>query len=99
MKSIFMVVMSMCSGAEGCLDENQPTAYSTRAECIESIAVMPVRKGIKYRCSSVPQVLITQQRRSAKNHLVNNSAEASVSPGATIPSQVSSRPGAAFIQQ
>ncbi|MDC6380598.1 hypothetical protein BW687_010475 [Pseudomonas graminis] len=80
MKSIFVVVMSMCSGAEGCLDENQPTAYSTRAECMESVALMPTRKGIKYHCSSVPQVLITQQRRTTKNHLVTNAAEASVSP-------------------
>jgi hypothetical protein len=74
MKSIFMVVMTMCSGAEGCLDESQPTAYSTRAECMETVALMPTRKGIKYRCSSVPQVLITQQRRSVQNHLVTTSS-------------------------
>ena len=80
MKSIFVVVMSMCSGAEGCQDDNQPTSYSTRAECIESVALMPTRKGVKYHCSSVPQVLITQQRRTTKNHLVTNTAEASVSP-------------------
>lgn len=80
MKSIFVVVMTMCSGAEGCLDESQPTAYSTREECMESVALMPTRRGIKYRCASVPQVLITQQRRATKNHLVNNSAEASARP-------------------
>lgn len=80
MKSIFVVVMTMCSGGEGCLDESQPTAYSTRAECMESVAVMPTRRGIKYRCSSVPQVLITQQRRATQNHLVTNTAEAPVRP-------------------
>jgi hypothetical protein len=80
MMSVFVVVMSICSGAEGCLEERQATAYSTRAECVESVATMLPRKGIKYHCSSVPQFMVGEQRRETKPHFVTTSFDKPVKP-------------------
>ncbi len=80
MMSVFAVVISICTGSEGCLEERQPAAYSTRAECMESVATMPVRKGMKYRCSSVPAAVVKEQRRGTLTHIVTTSTEATVEP-------------------
>ena len=71
MISMFVVLMSMCTGSEGCLEERLPTAYASRAECMETVATMPTSRGIKYRCSSTPQFMISEERRGTKSHLVS----------------------------
>ena len=80
MMSVFVVVMSMCSGSEGCLEEPRPTAYSSRAECMESVSTLPYSRGIKYRCSSTPQFMVSEERRATKSHLVSTATTAPSAP-------------------
>lgn len=80
MMSVFAIVITICTGSEGCLEERQPAAYSTRDECMESVATMPVRKGMKYHCSSVPPIIVKDQRRATQTHLVTTSDEATAKP-------------------
>jgi hypothetical protein len=80
MMSVFVVVMSMCSPSEGCLEERRPTAYTSRAECMETVATMPSTRGIKYRCASTPQFMVSEDRRATKSHLVTTAASATTVP-------------------
>lgn len=80
MMSVFVVVMSMCTASEGCLEERRPTAYSSRAECLETVATMPMSKGVKYRCASTPQFMVSEERRATKSHLVTTATEAPIKP-------------------
>ncbi len=80
MMSVFVVVMSMCTAAEGCLEERRPTAYSSRAECMESVATMPTTRGIKYRCTSTPQIMVSEERKAARSHLATTAAEPAIKP-------------------
>lgn len=80
MMSVFVVVMSLCNAAEGCLEERKPTAYSSRAECMETVATMPVTRGVKYRCASTPQIMVSEERRATRSHLATTAAEPAIKP-------------------
>jgi hypothetical protein len=80
MMSVFVVVMSLCSPSEGCLDEQKPTAYASREECVETMATMPVSRGVKYRCASTSQFMLSESRKATKTHLVTTASEAPIKP-------------------
>lgn len=63
MMSVYFVVMTMCSGMEGCVDERQSTAYASREECIQTVGTMPRLKGVKYKCRKGPQSELKEARR------------------------------------
>jgi hypothetical protein len=60
---VYFVVMTMCTGMEGCVDERQATAYSSREECLQTISAFPRQKGIKYKCRKGPQAELIEARR------------------------------------
>lgn len=64
MMTVYFVVMTMCSGMEGCVDERKPTAYASRDECMETISAMPAQKGIKYKCRKAPRSELVELRRA-----------------------------------
>lgn len=71
MMSVYFIVMTMCSGMEGCLEERKTTAYATRDECMQEVAAMPPRKGLKYKCAKAPQRLVKEDREAgARPHLM-----------------------------
>ncbi|MBF7141218.1 MULTISPECIES: hypothetical protein [Pseudomonas] len=80
MMSVFVVVMSMCTASEGCLDEQKPTTYASRAECLETMATMPVSRGVKYRCAATPQFMVSEARKATRTHLVTTASEAPIKP-------------------
>ncbi len=53
MMTVYIVVMTICSGIEGCVEERkmQPT-YATKEMCLETTRVMAPRKGVKLKCRS-----------------------------------------------
>lgn len=63
MMMVYFVVMTMCTGMEGCVDERKATAYSSREECIQMISALPHQKGIKYRCRKAPQAQLVEAWR------------------------------------
>jgi hypothetical protein len=64
MMTVYFVVMTMCSGMEGCVEERKPgDAYATKAECMETVSAMARRKGVKYKCRSEPQWMLKEARR------------------------------------
>lgn len=64
MMTVYFVVMTMCSGMEGCVDERKPgEAYASREECMTTVGAMAHRKGIKYKCRSEPQWVLKEDRR------------------------------------
>ncbi len=80
MMSVFVMVMSVCTATEGCLEETRPTAYASRAECMETVTTMPTSKGVKYRCSTTPQIMVSEARRATQPHLVSTSTEVPIKP-------------------
>jgi hypothetical protein len=80
MMTVYFVVMTLCSGVEGCVDERKPVAYATEAECMETLGSMAARRGVKYRCHRGPQQLVSEVIRSSapKPHLMTTNA--SVTP-------------------
>ncbi|MGI4838277.1 MAG: hypothetical protein ACRYF9_11720 [Janthinobacterium lividum] len=72
MMTVFFVVMTLCSGTEGCVDERKRVAYASEAECMETVNAMPARRGVKYRCHRGPQQLVSEVIRSSapQPHLV-----------------------------
>ncbi|WP_434676409.1 hypothetical protein [Pseudomonas sp. D3-10] len=53
MMTVYFLVMRICSGMEGCVEERNPgPTYASRQMCIESAQVMAPRKGVKYKCRS-----------------------------------------------
>jgi hypothetical protein len=64
MMTVYFVVMTMCSGMEGCVDERKPgAAYASREECMETVGAIPHRKGVKYKCRKEPQWVLKEARR------------------------------------
>ncbi|MBC3361486.1 hypothetical protein [Pseudomonas sp. SWRI154] len=53
MMTVYFLVMTICSGMEGCVEERKtgPT-YSSREMCIDTAREMVPRKGVKYKCRS-----------------------------------------------
>lgn len=53
MMTVYFVVMTICSGIEGCVEERKPgPTFATRAMCMETARVMAPRKGVKFKCRS-----------------------------------------------
>jgi hypothetical protein len=53
MMTVYFVVMTICSGIEGCVEERKPgPTFATRAMCMETARVMEPRKGVKFKCRS-----------------------------------------------
>ncbi|QBZ90463.1 hypothetical protein EPZ47_17660 [Pseudomonas viciae] len=53
MMTVYFVVMAICSGVEGCVEERKPgPTFASRAMCMETARVMPPRKGVKFKCRS-----------------------------------------------
>ncbi|WP_144091107.1 hypothetical protein [Pseudomonas kilonensis] len=51
MMTVYFVVMTICSGFEGCVDERQPgPTFASKAMCMETARVMAPRKGVKFKC-------------------------------------------------
>ena len=51
MMTVYFVVMTICSGFEGCVDERQPVpTFASKAMCMETTKVMAPRKGVKFKC-------------------------------------------------
>ena len=64
MMTVYFVVMTMCSGMEGCVEERRPgDAYASREECMTTVSAMTRRKGVKYKCKSEPQWVLREDRR------------------------------------
>ena len=64
MMTVYFVVMTMCSGMEGCVEERRPgDAYASREECMETVGAMAKRKGVKYKCRAEPQLVLQEARR------------------------------------
>ena len=65
MMTVYFVVMTMCSGMEGCVDERRPgEAYASKQECMETVSAMARRKGVKYKCRAEPQWMLKEARRT-----------------------------------
>lgn len=53
MMTVYFVVMAICSGVEGCVEERKPgPTYASRAVCMDSARTMAPRKGVKFKCRS-----------------------------------------------
>ncbi|AMZ71175.1 MULTISPECIES: hypothetical protein [Pseudomonas] len=51
MMTVYFVVMTICSGFEGCVEERQPgPTFASKAMCMETAKVMAPRKGVKFKC-------------------------------------------------
>ncbi|WP_434702405.1 hypothetical protein J3P85_16030 [Pseudomonas sp. Z1-12] len=51
MMTVYFVVMTICSGYEGCVDERQPgPTFASKAMCMQTASVMAPRKGVKFKC-------------------------------------------------
>ncbi len=51
MMTVYFVVMTICSGFEGCVDERQPgPTFASKTMCMETARVMAPRKGVKFKC-------------------------------------------------
>jgi hypothetical protein len=77
MMTVYFVVMTMCSGMEGCVEERKPgDAYASREECMETVSAMTRRKGVKYKCKGEPQSVLQEARRvEGHKGLVTNGAK------------------------
>ena len=65
MMTVYFVVMTMCSGMEGCVEERRPgDAYASRAECMTKASAIAQRKGVKYKCRGEPQWVLKEDRRA-----------------------------------
>jgi hypothetical protein len=49
---------------------------------METVATMPVAKGIKYRCAGTSQFMVSEERRATKSHLVTTATSATSAQGA-----------------
>jgi hypothetical protein len=86
MMTVYFMVMTLCAGAEGCVDERKPVAYATQAECMETVTAMEPRRGVKYRCHRGPQQLISKEiQDKAQPHLMTISAPVVTAPVGTAP--------------
>jgi hypothetical protein len=53
MMTVYFVVMTICSGFEGCVEERKPgPTYASRQICLETAREMTPRKGVKFKCRS-----------------------------------------------
>ncbi|CAH0139502.1 hypothetical protein SRABI06_00435 [Pseudomonas brassicacearum] len=51
MMTVYFVVMTICSGFEGCIEQRQPgPTFASKAMCMETTKVMAPRKGVKFKC-------------------------------------------------
>ncbi|ROM61982.1 hypothetical protein BK653_30515 [Pseudomonas brassicacearum] len=51
MMTVYFVVMAICSGNEGCVEERKPgPTYATKEICMETTRDMTPRKGVKFKC-------------------------------------------------
>jgi hypothetical protein len=65
MMTVYFVVMTMCSGMEGCVSERRPgEAYASREECMETVSTLTTRKGVRYNCRAEPQRILQEVRRT-----------------------------------
>jgi hypothetical protein len=87
MMSVFVVVMTLCTPAEGCSEERKPTAYASREECMETLAAIPTYRGVKYRCTATSKMIVSEDRRATKSHLATTAA-----PAAALPEAASLKP-------
>ncbi|MFF7706593.1 hypothetical protein [Pseudomonas sp. NPDC007930] len=79
MMMVYYMVMTLCTGQEGCLDERKPVAFATQAECQSSISEIEPRRGVKYRCHRGPQTLISNDiRAKSKPHLATRATPAAL---------------------
>jgi hypothetical protein len=53
MMTVYFVVMTICSGIEGCVEERkQGPTFASKAICMETARGMAPRKGVKFKCRS-----------------------------------------------
>lgn len=53
MMTVYFVVMTICSGYEGCVEERRPgPTYASRQICMETAKDITPRKGVKFKCRS-----------------------------------------------
>jgi len=51
MMTVYVMVMTICTGGEGCVEVRKPEpTYATKAICMETAHGMAARKGVKYKC-------------------------------------------------
>lgn len=51
MMTVYIMVMTLCTGGEGCVEERKPEpTFATKALCMESARAMAPRKGVKFKC-------------------------------------------------
>ncbi|SFW84409.1 hypothetical protein SAMN03159376_04448 [Pseudomonas sp. NFACC09-4] len=51
MMTVYVMVMAICSGKEGCVEERKPgPTYATKEICMETARGMAPRKGVKFKC-------------------------------------------------
>lgn len=76
MMTVYVMVMTICSGFEGCVEERrtEPT-YATKEMCMAMARDIAPRKGVKYKCRS-ERLLIPVKAPTA------NSLDSVVSTGA-----------------
>ncbi|MGN8275829.1 hypothetical protein [Pseudomonas sp. SMN5] len=73
MMTVYVMVMTICTGGEGCIEERKPEpTYATKALCMESARSMAPRKSVKFKCRT-QRLLVPNQ---------TSTAEAVVSTGA-----------------
>lgn len=84
MISVFVVVMTLCTPAEGCSEERKPTAYASKEECVETLATIPSTRGVRYRCAATSKFVVSEDRRTAKSHLATTATSATAVPDATV---------------
>ncbi|WP_143007953.1 hypothetical protein [Pseudomonas sp. NFACC32-1] len=49
--TVYVMVMAICSGKEGCVEERKPgPTYATKEICMETARGMAPRKGVKFKC-------------------------------------------------
>ncbi|WP_343471204.1 hypothetical protein [Pseudomonas halotolerans] len=53
MMTVYFVVMAICSGVEGCVEERKPgPTFASRAVCMDNARAMAPRKSVKFKCRS-----------------------------------------------
>ncbi len=63
MMTVYFMVMAICSGIEGCVEERRPgPTYASKAICMETARGMTPRKGVKFKCRSERLWLPTEAR-------------------------------------
>ena len=68
MMTVYFVVMAICSGVEGCVEERKPgPTYATRAVCMDPARTRAPRKGVKFKCRS-ERLWVPVEARGVNRH-------------------------------